>query len=198
MFRGMYQSLATLALALGYYSLDVWLMRRFDPARSEGSSRSWSWTLLAAVLAAIVILQPIFLPAIGFYTDAWWGLAMQLVGMATMAGGLALNGWARVHLQHFFGERVELQEGQHLVETGPYAYVRHPIYTAFFLCIIGLLLVNPALTTLAVTVYFLFDFPRAARKEEVMLSAQLAGYEAYMARTPRYLPSIWKILRVER
>jgi protein-S-isoprenylcysteine O-methyltransferase Ste14 len=173
-------------------------MRRHDPARSEGSARSWSWTLLSAVLAIIVILQPVLLPAIGFYTDAWWGLAMQTIGLAMMAGGLALNWWARNHLRHFFGERVELQEGQHLVETGPYAYVRHPIYTAFFLCIVGLLLVNPALTTLAVTAYFLFDFPRAARKEERLLSAALPGYKAYMARTNRYLPSIRKILRVGR
>ncbi len=198
MFRGVYQLLATLGLILGYYVLDVWLMRRYDPARPEGSSRSWTWTLLSAVLALIVVVQPLVLPGIGFYTDAWWGLAMQIAGLVLIGAGLALNWWARIHLVQFFGERVELQDGQYLVETGPYAYVRHPIYTAFFLCIGGLLLVNPALTTLAVTIYFLLDFPRAAHKEEVLLSAELPGYEAYMARTPRYFPNIGQIFRVER
>ncbi|MEJ2208438.1 MAG: isoprenylcysteine carboxylmethyltransferase family protein [Anaerolineae bacterium] len=198
MFRGAYQSLATSALILGYYAIDVWLMRRHDPARSEGSARSWSWTLVSVALAAIVILQPVLLPGIGFYTDAWWGLAMQIAGLGVMAGGLALIWWARSHLRHFFGERVEIQEGQYLVETGPYAYVRHPIYSAFFLCVAGLLLVNPALTTLAVVAYFVVDFPRATRQEERLLSADLPGYREYMARTSRYVPSLRKILREER
>jgi protein-S-isoprenylcysteine O-methyltransferase Ste14 len=198
MFGGIYQAAATLGMILMFYIGDVWLMRRFDPSRAEGSGRSWSWTLFSVSMAAIVVLQPVVLPWLGLYTEAMWGLWVQALGLVLMAGGLALHWWARWHLGQFYGERVELQPGQYVVEGGPYAYVRHPIYTSFFLCIVGLLLVNPSLTTLAVTVYFFWDFPRAARKEEVLLSVNLPGYREYMARTTRYLPSLRHLLEAKR
>jgi protein-S-isoprenylcysteine O-methyltransferase Ste14 len=188
MYRGVYQSAVTLAMILAFYAGDVWLIHRFDPARAQGSSRSWTWTLFSALMALVVVIQPILLPALGFYTDAAWGRLAQGVGLALIAVGLALHWWARWHLKQFYGERVEYQQGQVLIQDGPYAYVRHPIYTSFFLCIVGLLLVNPALTTLAVTLYFFWDFPRTARKEEELLIEKLAGYEQYAARTPRYVP----------
>jgi protein-S-isoprenylcysteine O-methyltransferase Ste14 len=119
---------------------------------------------------------------------------MQLVGLMLMLAGLVLHWWARVHLGQFFGERIEYQPGQYLVESGPYAYVCHPIYTAFYLCVVGLLLVNPALTTLLVTIYFFWDFCRTAREEEALLSERLTGYEEYLARTPRYLPALGQLL----
>jgi protein-S-isoprenylcysteine O-methyltransferase Ste14 len=198
MFGGIFQAAATLGMILTFYVGDVLLMRRFDPSRAEGSSRSWSWTLFSLSMAAIVVLQPVVLPWLGLYTEAMWGLWVQALGLVLMAGGLALHWWARWHLGQFYGERVELQPGQYLVEGGPYACVRHPIYTSFFLCILGLLLVNPALTTLAVTLYFFWDFPRAARKEEALLSGSLPGYREYMARTRRYLPSIRHLLEAKR
>ena len=195
MYTGVVQSAITLLLALVFYAQDIWLMRRYDPDRADdGSARSWSWTIFAMVMAAIVVLQPILLPGFGFSTDAWWGLLLQIVGLLLMAAGLALHWWARSHLRQFFGERVEYQQGQYLIETGPYAYVRHPIYTAFFLCIAGLFLVNPAVTTLLITLYFFWDFARAARKEEALLGKELPGYTEYLARTPRYLPKWGRLL----
>jgi protein-S-isoprenylcysteine O-methyltransferase Ste14 len=195
MFRGIYQSAVTLAMILAFYAVDVWLMRRYDPAREQGSSRSWSWTLFSAFMALIVVLQPMVLPGLGFYTAAWWGALIQVVGLVLMAAGLVLHWWARWHLGQFYGERVEFQAGQYLIQDGPYAYVRHPIYTSFYLCIVGLLLANPALTTLLVTIYFFWDFPRAARKEEAILKKELVGYDEYMARTPRYVPNPRQLIR---
>lgn len=198
MFTGISQSVVTLLLAMAFYAQDVWLIRRFDPERIEGSARSWSWTLFAVLMAAIVVLQPVLLPVLGFQTVAWWGLLLQMVGLALMIAGLALHWWARLHLRQFFGERVEYQPGQYLIDSGPYAHVRHPIYSAFFLCVIGLLLVNPAAPTLLVTLYFLWDFSRAAGKEEALLGEKLAGYDDYRARTPRYVPDLRQVLRVNR
>lgn len=198
MLTGVYQSAVTLLLAAAFYAQDIYLIRRFDPDRVEGSARSWSWTLFATVLAAVVVLQPVLWPALGLYTESVLGLVIQAGGLLLMMGGLALHWRARWHLRQFFGERVEYQPGQWLVETGPYAYVRHPIYTAFFLCVTGLLLVNPALITLLVVLYFLWDFSRAARQEEALLTAELAGYKEYMCRTSRYLPPLSQMLKARR
>ncbi len=105
--------------------------------------------------------------------------------------------WARVHLRQFYAERVELQPGHQLVCSGPYARVRHPLFLSYFMLAFGVLLVNPALPTLAIVIYALWDFTRAARQEEQLLAANLPGYAEYMARTGRFLPRLGP-LREER
>lgn len=195
MFIGVYQSTVTLAMIGAFYAVDVLLMRRYDRFRAHGSSRSWSWTAMALLAAMLVVVQPILWPGLGLVLQVWWGLWLQIAGLMLMGGGLFLHWWARFHLRQFYGERIEFQPGQYLIESGPYAHMRHPIYTSFFLCVTGLLLVNPSLPVLLVAVYFFVDFTRVARREEMLLSKSLAGYRDYMARTPRFLPSFCKSWR---
>jgi hypothetical protein len=65
------------------------------------------------------------------------------------------------HLRQFYAERVELQREHQLIDSGPYATVRHPVFTSFFLFAGGLLLINPALPSALVFAYTLWDFSRA-------------------------------------
>jgi protein-S-isoprenylcysteine O-methyltransferase Ste14 len=113
---------------------------------------------------------------------------VQAVGLALIAAALSLHWWARSHLKHFYVEDVHLQEGHHVVDTGPYRWVRHPIFTSFFGVAMGLLLVNPAVTTLLLVVYVWVDFPRAARSEEELLMESLPQYASYVERTGRFWP----------
>jgi protein-S-isoprenylcysteine O-methyltransferase Ste14 len=108
-----------------------------------------------------------------------------------ITGALALHWWARVHLRHFYVEDVDFQEGQYVVDTGPYNLVRHPIFASFFMIAMGLLLVNPAVTTLLMTIYVFVDFSRAARKEEELLIERLPHYASYMEHTGRFWPK-WR------
>jgi protein-S-isoprenylcysteine O-methyltransferase Ste14 len=188
MFTGIWQSAAILFTFIAFYVLDVYLMRRYDPLRAEGSSRAWDYTLFIVVVASLLILQPVLLPGLGLQTDAIWGLCFQLLGVALLLVSLTLHAWARTHLAQFYGEREEVQPGQYLVTSGPYAHVRHPIYTSYFVGIVGLFLVNPALPSLVVVGYAFVDFCLATRREERLLAEELPGYAEYMAQTPRFLP----------
>jgi len=145
---------------------------------------------MAMSMAMFIILQPILLPRLGLHVEARWGALLQAVGLLLLIGALALHWWSRAHLQQFYAERVELQPGHVLVETGPYAYVRHPLFSPFFAFVAGLLLINPALPTLLLTLYAVWDLTRAARQEEQLLSRELPGYTEYMARTPPFLPRL--------
>jgi protein-S-isoprenylcysteine O-methyltransferase Ste14 len=69
--------------------------------------------------------------------------------------------------------------------------VRHPIITSFFGLVIGLFLINPAIPTLLLILYTFWDFSKAARREEILLSKSLPDYQAYLDRTPRFLPHLW-------
>lgn len=192
MFGGVWQSAVILATFIAFYVVDVWLMRRFDPLRAEGSSRAWDYTILILLAGAFLVIQPLVWPGLGFHTDALWGLLLQILGLLLTLGALALHLWARMNLRQFYGEREEVQAGQFLIESGPYAHIRHPIYTSYYTYAVGLLLVNPSLPMLLAAIYAFVDFSLAVRREEKLLRQDLPGYADYMARTSRFLPRLRK------
>lgn len=188
MITGVFQSLALLLVICIFYCVDFWLIHHFDPLRASGSSRSWSYTILAMLAAAGVIIQPWLAAWLGWQTKAGWGLIVQAGGVLLAVGALLLHWWARANLGPYYGEREEVQPAQTLVYSGPYKSIRHPIYTSYFLLSMGLFLINPAILTLLGVVYSFWDFPRAAAREEKLLAQKLPGYSEYMLKTGRYLP----------
>jgi len=193
MLVGVPQSAATLLTVILFYAMDFLLIRRHDKQRqASGSGRSWDFTLFIFLMVAGLVLQPILLPSISYRTGASWGLLMQLLGVFLILAALALHIWSRAHLGHYYAERVEVQPGHRVIDTGPYKLVRHPVITSFFGIAAGLFLINPALTTLAALLYTIWDFTRAAQQEEELLTETLPGYAEYALRTPRFLPSLWR------
>lgn len=191
MLTGVPQSAATFLVILAFYAMDFLLIRRYDRQRQgSGSGRAWDFTLFIFLLAAILVLQPILLPFLSYRTAATWGLIPQLLGVFLILAALALHAWSRTHLQHYYAERVEVQPGHRVIDSGPYKLVRHPVITSFFGIATGLFLINPALTTLAALLYTIWDFIRAARQEEDLLTRTLPGYADYALRTPRFLPRL--------
>ncbi len=191
MFLGIPQSIAILLTIVLFYIMDFVLIHRYDKKRkASGSGRSWDFTLFTFAMAAVLILQPILFPAIGFRTTQAWGIFFQILGIFTVLVALGLHTWARVHLQQFYAERVEIQPEHKVIDTGPYKLMRHPVITSIFGIAGGLFLINPSLTTLAVLLYTIWDFSHAAKQEEDLLSKSLPGYAEYAERTPRFLPRL--------
>lgn len=191
MLTGVPQSAATLLTVLLFYAMDFLLIRRHDKKRqASGSGRAWDFTLFIFLMVAVLVLQPILLPLISYRTDASWGLLLQLLGVFLILAALALHIWSRAHLGHYYAERVEVQPGHRVIDTGPYKLMRHPVITSFFGIATGLFLINPALTTLAALLYTIWDFTRAAQQEEDLLTRTLPGYVEYALRTPRFLPRL--------
>jgi protein-S-isoprenylcysteine O-methyltransferase Ste14 len=191
MLLGIPQSLATLLTIVLFYTMDFALIRRYDQKRqASGSGRSWDFTFFIFLIVAVLVLQPTLLPVLSFRTSSLWGLVVQTIGAFSILIALALHLWSRVHLQHFYAERVEVQPEHQVIETGPYQLMRHPVITSFFGIAAGLFLVNPAIPTFAALLYTIWDFSRAARQEEVLLTKTLPGYADYARRTPRFLPRL--------
>ncbi len=196
MITGVPQSLILLSIILFAFILDFVLIRRYERQRQAvGSKQAWGWayTLLMIGACTVIVLQPVLLPGLGFQTPRTWGLVVQVLGLGLLAGSLALHVWARLHLGQYYAERVEVQAGHRLVDTGPYAFVRHPIIVSFFGLAIGMLLFDPALATLLMAVYAFWDFLRSARHEDELLSSSVAGYQKYMRSTPGFVPKLRKL-----
>jgi protein-S-isoprenylcysteine O-methyltransferase Ste14 len=83
------------------------------------------------------------------------------------------------------------KEDAHLVETGAYRVVRHPIYSGIVLGSVGFaLFVNGGLTLLYALVIFLF-FDAKSRREERWLAERYTDYTAYQQRVHKLIPYVY-------
>jgi protein-S-isoprenylcysteine O-methyltransferase Ste14 len=103
--------------------------------------------------------------------------------------GFLFTWWARIHLGQLWSSSVTRKERHHVVDTGPYAIVRHPIYTGLLLAIIGTVLARTTIMALAGSAVIAVGIYIKARVEEEFLRQQLGdSYEAYARRVPMLLP----------
>lgn len=119
--------------------------------------------------------------------------ALLIAGNLGAAGACAVGLWARRTLgQHFsIHLTTDPAEGHDLVTSGPYRWVRHPVYTGDLLFQIALLLIaNVPEGFVLVVIYFLLVRSRM-ETEEQMLSSEYADYAPYMERSHRLIPYIY-------
>ena len=119
---------------------------------------------------------------------------LQGVCLFMVAAGYALAIWA-MRVNRFFSSviRIQTDRGQRVVTTGPYAFVRHPGYSAGILIIVAS---GPALGSwLAAVLVVIFSLPFLLYRtitEDQILQVELAGYSDYATRVRwRLLPGIW-------
>ena len=105
--------------------------------------------------------------------------------------GFAFCWWARLHLGRLWSGLTTLKEGHHIVDTGPYGLVRHPIYSGIIFS--ALMTAGLNATVLGVLGFLSLTYGLAivARIEERFLREQLgqAAYAAYAARVPMLVPA---------
>jgi protein-S-isoprenylcysteine O-methyltransferase Ste14 len=87
---------------------------------------------------------------------------------------------------------VQAERAQTVIDSGPYRYVRHPMYAGMVLFVIGTALMLGSLWALAVTPVLFVMLGLRIRGEEHVLRQDLAGYSEYMTKTPwRLVPGVW-------
>lgn len=86
-----------------------------------------------------------------------------------------------------------------LATNGIYTYIRHPQYTGFISIILGFLLQWPTLITLIMAPILIVRYISLAREEEKEMIKEFgSAYIVYMHKTPRFLPSIEKLLKISK
>ena len=112
-------------------------------------------------------------------------------GAAITAGGLFFSVWARRHLGSNWSQSVTVKEGHELITSGPYALVRHPIYTGLLLGFLGCAVaLGEWRGLLAVALVFAVLW-RKLRLEERWMRAHFGEpYEAYSRRVAALVPHV--------
>ena len=119
-----------------------------------------------------------------------WDLGWGLAGVAVL--GFALCWWARIHLGRMWSISVTLKADHHIVDTGPYALVRHPIYTGLILASAATAALEAKAVSFAGLVLIILGFWIKARLEERFLREELGpeAYDAYASRTGMLFPDL--------
>jgi protein-S-isoprenylcysteine O-methyltransferase Ste14 len=116
-------------------------------------------------------------------------LSVYLVGVLVLAAGLAFTVWARVILGRNWSGTVTLKEGHELIRSGPYRFVRHPIYTGLLVAFAGSAIARGewrGLVALAIAFAALW---RKLKLEERWLGETFGdAYERYRAEVPALIP----------
>ncbi len=132
---------------------------------------------------SLKILNTSFLPAAG---------AMHALGLLLTLLGCGLAVWARIVLGSNWSGTVTVKENHVLITHGPYAWVRHPIYSGFLLALVGTVLVlGKFLWMLAVGLALLATWMKSRAEEDFMRQEFGEQYIAYKLRVKALIPGVF-------
>ncbi|HEY3822476.1 MAG TPA: isoprenylcysteine carboxylmethyltransferase family protein [Polyangiaceae bacterium] len=117
-------------------------------------------------------------------------LVAAWVCVALSFAGFAFTWWARIHLGRLWSGRITKKADHHIVDTGPYGIVRHPIYTGILLAVVATAAAKGTVLGMAGGSLIAVGLWMKARMEETWLRNELgvAAYDAYRRRVPMLLP----------
>jgi protein-S-isoprenylcysteine O-methyltransferase Ste14 len=176
---GHYATLGHEALAAAFMgAIAVLFLVRKQPVRKLSRLAPRVAALLGTYIVLALGFQPVTL-------QQWW--VMLAAGLLLVAG-TACSVVTVLVLGRCFGI---MAEARGLVTSGPYRYVRHPLYTSETLFVLGMLL--PVLSPLSLAIYgaYLVLTALRTRYEEEVLLAAFPDYAAYRRRTWRFLPGVY-------
>lgn len=120
-----------------------------------------------------------------------WAL-LGPIGLSLDLAGIALAIWARLTLGDNWSGFITVKRGHTLVQRGPYAVIRHPIYTGLLLAMAGTALtVGRAASYLGVALGLAAFLIRVRDEDAVMAEEFPAAHRTYRARTKALIPFVW-------
>jgi protein-S-isoprenylcysteine O-methyltransferase Ste14 len=160
--------------------------RRGAPIRYEDKS---SRALISLSMFVSLVIAFLFASS-GIASLPSWAFYL---GIGLMIAGIVLRQWSIAVLGRYFSRTVGVQEGQAVVDRGPYRLVRHPAYTGSLLTIVGLGFVLQSWgAVLVVIAFFGMAFGYRIHVEEGVLTSKLGDeYVAYAKRTKRLIPYVF-------
>jgi len=175
----------------------IWSARTTVQGREPVGSFHRMLIALGAVLLFIPSGSgaPVFGSAfVGTYTQRLWNApdwaAWTLFGM--IVASFAFCWWARLHLGRLWSGFVTLKEDHHIVDTGPYGLVRHPIYSGVMFAAFMTAFLRASVASFVGAALITLGFAITAKIEERFLREQLGadGYDAYKRRVGMLIPKV--------
>jgi protein-S-isoprenylcysteine O-methyltransferase Ste14 len=173
-----------------------WIVSSFAAKRiAKGEGRAGAlWRLLTVAVACFFLIRaadPHLGPlSLRFLPERLW---IAWVAAATTVLGVLFAIWARVHIGKYWSSTVALKSEHQLIRSGPYARIRHPIYTGIILAIAGTALAVGRYAAIVAVMIFVVGFWLKARKEEALLAGEFGpAFDEHRRSTGFFLPKLFE------
>jgi protein-S-isoprenylcysteine O-methyltransferase Ste14 len=170
-----------------------WQIKAINTKTTQRLEPAASRTLRVFIfLIAIVLLSTTRVPLPWLYVQLWpVGFWPFWLGAAVTIAGLLFAVWARVHLGRNWSRSVTIKQGHELITTGPYAVVRHPIYTGILIGFLGTAIALSQVRGIIVCALIFLVFWAKFRMEEQWMRSRFGEtYTAYAHRTAALVPYV--------
>jgi protein-S-isoprenylcysteine O-methyltransferase Ste14 len=171
-----------------------WLIKAVGTKTTQRLEPVGSRVLRALLfLIAVVLFSTTRIPLHWLYFQPWpVGFRPFWLGAAVAVAGVLFAVWAREHLGCNWSSSVTLKQGHELITTGPYAAVRHPIYTGILAGLLGTAIaLSEVRGFIAFVLIFLIYWLKLRIEEQWMRSEFGETYATYAHRTAALVPYLF-------
>jgi protein-S-isoprenylcysteine O-methyltransferase len=169
------------------------LWRRRKPSATLYRIKGWRWYVPPVLLPVEWLLPPVLIAFRVGEIQADW-TAVRMAGFAVALAGAMFLVWSAVVLGRFLTHEASVREDHNLVVSGPYRFIRHPVYTGYLALLLG-----SAIASLNVCLVLLWPFSllgiliQAASEEQVLTARFGQEYERYASNTGRLAPRLLRL-----
>jgi protein-S-isoprenylcysteine O-methyltransferase Ste14 len=178
-------------ILLAYWAISAFRVR---PTRRAEPSASRLAVLAIVIVAFTILFGPWLRSSViaGRFVPNLPGIKYSGIFLVWLGIGIAM--WARYHLGEYWSARITIKVDHKLIDSGPYAYIRHPIYSGILLALIGTALAVGNWRGVIAFFLILVVYVLKARREESLLTRELGEtYQEYRNRTGMLIPR-WKMV----
>ncbi|HEY6485242.1 MAG TPA: isoprenylcysteine carboxylmethyltransferase family protein [Candidatus Cybelea sp.] len=183
-------------LGLWLLFIAVWVISSLG-AKASLRSHAWARGIVLRLTVVVLVLVMLRLPSVshGFRHASLYlanrNPALGIAGVALCALGIGLAIDARFYLGSNWGLPMTRKANPELITSGPYAFVRHPIYTGILLAMVGSALAESITWALALLIFGPYFIHSARIEERTMAEAFPEQYPAYRAHTKMLIPFVF-------
>jgi protein-S-isoprenylcysteine O-methyltransferase Ste14 len=161
-----------------------WLASAFGVKEGRASRRRIPMNGLS-VLAVVLLLRVFRGGSLAVQSPV-----LGAVGAVVFASGIALAIWARIHLGRNWGLPMTQKAEPELITSGPYRFVRHPIYSGLLTALLGTALATNLIGLIVVVVLGGYFYYSASVEEKNLVATFPTAYPAYRSSTKMLVPFV--------
>jgi protein-S-isoprenylcysteine O-methyltransferase Ste14 len=175
----------TTAIAIAWILFGLyWLVSAFGVKDGASSRRRIPLTGVTAI-AVVLLVRVLRGGSLAVHSPI-----LGAIGALVFASGIAVAIWARVHLGRNWGMPMSQKAEPELVTSGPYRFVRHPIYSGLLLALVGTALATNLLGLVIAVILGAYFYYSASVEEKNLAATFPTEYPAYRAQTKMLIPFV--------
>ena len=174
-----------LKLAIGFAWFAFWIYWLVSATTSKESvSGGWRTRLTGVSAVGVFVIAGVLRGGL----LAVHSVILAAIGAVLFACGIALAVWARLNLGRNWGMPMTQRAEPELITSGPYRFVRHPIYSGLLMAMLGTAFVNNLFGLIVVAVLVAYFFYSGTVEERNLTATFPKAYPEYKSRTKMLIP----------